>query len=74
MVIDTETGPPFVPQVGVKIWRIVKFIVKDWPTDEYGSFYSGDSYIILNTWKEMDEIKYDLHFWIGQISEANSES
>ena len=55
------------PKVGLKIWRIVKFIVTDWPEEDYSSFYSGDSYIILNTWLEQDEIKYDLHFWIGEL-------
>ena len=28
--------------------------VKDWPREEYGKFYNGDSYIILNTYKEAD--------------------
>ena len=53
------------PKEGLKVWRIVKFIVTDWPEEDYGNFFSGDSYIILNTWKEQDEFKYDLHFWIG---------
>ena len=35
-------------EVGLKIWRIVKFEVTEWPAEDYGSFYSGDSYIILN--------------------------
>jgi len=55
-------------EVGVKIWRIVKFKVTDWPEDQYGEFFNGDSYIILNTYKEEDEIKYDVHFWIGKYS------
>lgn len=57
-------------EVGVKIWRIVKFEVTDWEDDQYGEFYSGDSYIILNTYKdpEGDELKYDVHFWIGKHS------
>lgn len=37
-------------KVGLEIWRIVKFKVKRWPKEEKGSFYSGDSYIILNTY------------------------
>ena len=28
--------------------------VKDWPREEYGKFYNGDSYIILDTYKEAD--------------------
>ena len=57
-------------KVGVQIWRIVKFKVTTWPSNEYGSFYDGDSYIILNTFKEPDSeaLEYDLHFWIGKHS------
>lgn len=56
--------------VGLQIWRIVKFKVTNWPKEDYGKFYNGDSYIILNTYKEpeTDELKYDVHFWIGQFS------
>jgi len=41
-----------------------------WPLEEYGKFYNGDSYIILNTYKTppSDELLYDVHFWIGQYS------
>ena len=59
-----------------------------WPKEDYGKFYNGDSYILLNTYKEaggdvssnynikqlmlllffIQELKYDLHFWIGQYS------
>jgi len=55
-------------KVGIQIWRIEKFKVVAWPKDLYGSFYSGDSYIILNTYKEQgkDALKWDLHFWLGQ--------
>ncbi len=28
--------------------------VKSWPSDQYGQFYNGDSYIVLNTYKEKD--------------------
>lgn len=56
--------------VGVQIWRIVKFKVEHWDKEQYGEFYNGDSYIILNTYKEedSDELKYDVHFWIGKYS------
>lgn len=55
---------------GLEIWRIVKFKVEKWPKEDYGKFYNGDSYIILNTYKEpeTDELKYDVHFWIGKYS------
>jgi len=56
---------------GLKIWRIVKFEVTEWPKEDYGSFYTGDSYIILNTYKpdpNNEELAYDVHFWIGKSS------
>ncbi|XP_076468665.1 gelsolin-like protein 2 isoform X2 [Babylonia areolata] len=55
---------------GLKIWRIEQFEVKDWPEEDYGEFYNGDSYIILNTYKdeESEELYHDVHFWIGKNS------
>jgi len=58
-------------EVGLKIWRIVKFKVEAWPVEEYGEFFSGDSYIILNTYKpdpDNEELAYDVHFWVGKDS------
>ncbi|XP_030835131.1 gelsolin-like protein 2 [Strongylocentrotus purpuratus] len=57
-------------KTGVQIWRIVKFKVENWNKEEYGSFFEGDSYILLNTYQEKDseELNYDLHFWIGMHS------
>lgn len=57
-------------KLGVQVWRIVKFKVTHWDKDQYGEFYNGDSYIILNTYKEKDsdELLYDVHFWIGKHS------
>ncbi|XP_067683379.1 gelsolin-like protein 2 [Haliotis asinina] len=55
---------------GLKVWRIEQFEVKDWPEVDYGEFFNGDSYIILNTYKdeETEELKYGVHFWIGKNS------
>jgi len=57
-------------EVGIQIWRINKFQVEHWPKEDNGDFYSGDSYIILRTYKNPDEddLEYDLHFWIGKYS------
>lgn len=54
-------------ELGVSVWRIEKFKVKHWPKDRYGEFYSGDSYIVLNTYKERPDgpKKYNAHFWLG---------
>jgi len=52
---------------GILIWRIEKFHVKPVPENTYGSFFSGDSYIILYTFKEKgkDKLKWHIHFWLG---------
>lgn len=53
------------------IWRIEKFQVVPWPKENYGKFFSGDSYIVLRTYyKKPDDKKfsYDIHFWLGQDS------
>jgi len=57
-------------RVGLNIWRIVQFKVQTWPENEYGTFYSGDSYIVLHTYIKPgeDKLRYDLHFWIGKYS------
>jgi gelsolin len=53
--------------VGIQIWRIEKFKVVAIPKDGYGKFYSGDSYIVLHTYKnpESDKLLYNVHFWLG---------
>jgi len=72
-------------KVGLEIWRVENrrtaadtpdFGVKRWPKEDYGSFYSGDSYLVLNTYrpkdpltgKDMDKLAWDVHFWLGKES------
>jgi len=58
-------------EVGLEVWRINKFKVERVPKDEHGTFFSGDSYILLNTYIEEDnpdKLLYDVHFWIGKYS------
>jgi len=54
-------------KVGMQIWRIEKFKVVPWPVEQYGSFFDGDSYICLNTYKKQggDALLFDVHFWLG---------
>lgn len=35
-----------------------------------GMFYSGDSYIVLNTYKKKggDALQWDVHFWLGKYT------
>lgn len=35
------------------------------PKDEYGKFYTGDSYIVLHTKEVKNHFEYHIHFWIG---------
>lgn len=62
-------------KVGVQIWRVEKFEIKDWEKKAYGSFYNGDAYIVLDTYhplddkgKPTDKLAFDLHFWLGKFS------
>jgi len=52
---------------GTEIWRIEKFKVVAWPKEQYGSFYTGDAYIVLHTYKAegKDALRYNIHFWLG---------
>ncbi|PNX97298.1 villin-2-like protein, partial [Trifolium pratense] len=50
-----------------EIWRIENFQPVPLPKSEYGKFYMGDSYIILQTTQgKGGAYYYDLHFWIGK--------
>ncbi|KAG0703748.1 hypothetical protein DFH29DRAFT_415487 [Suillus ampliporus] len=61
-------------QPGFQIWRIEKFKIvdcSDWVAHakKYGTFYDGDSYIVLHTYKpdaKDPTLRYDLHFWLGE--------
>lgn len=47
-----------------------KFGINPWPEERYGEFYSGDSYIVLETTKDedSDKLHFDIYFWIGEHS------
>jgi len=53
---------------GLQIWRIEKFKVVAWPKDQYASFFSGDSYICLHTYKKEggNALLWDIFFWLGK--------
>lgn len=55
---------------GLMIWRIEKFCVVPWPKEEYGSFFSGDSYIVLHTYKKDGEeaLHWHAHMWVGTFT------
>ena len=41
-------------RVGIEIWYIDKDRVFSWPKMDYGTFFGGNTYIILNTYKSPD--------------------
>jgi gelsolin len=54
--------------VGVQVWRIEKFKVVAVAPADVGTFYSGDSYIVLHTYKAKppsEKLLYNVHFWLG---------
>jgi len=58
---------------GLEIWRIEDFKPVAYPKNEYGKFYSGDSYIVLNTKEKNNVLSWDIHFWLGsQTSQDES--
>ncbi|KAG4154758.1 hypothetical protein ERO13_D03G069500v2 [Gossypium hirsutum] len=52
---------------GTEIWRIENFQPVPLPKSDYGKFYLGDSYIVLQTTPSKGgSYLYDIHFWIGK--------
>ncbi|KAG4075921.1 hypothetical protein HA402_003747 [Bradysia odoriphaga] len=53
-------------QKGLEIWRIENFEPVPYPSKDFGKFYTGDSYIILNTKESKSRVlSWDVHFWLG---------
>ncbi|XP_006016947.1 gelsolin isoform X1 [Alligator sinensis] len=54
---------------GLQIWRVEKFDLVPVPKNLYGEFFTGDSYLALNTVRQRSgNLQYDLHFWLGDAS------
>jgi gelsolin len=58
---------------GIQIWRIEQFKIVPVPKATYGTFYSGDSYIVLHTYKPAGKgdkilLAWDVHFWLGKYT------
>lgn len=53
-------------KAGIEIWRVEDFKPVPYPKDQYGKFYTGDSYIILSTKQnKAGDKSWDIHFWLG---------
>lgn len=54
-------------RLGMEIWRIENFEPVPLPKSECGKFYSGDSYIVLQTSPgKGGAYLFDIHFWLGK--------
>ncbi|KYQ91647.1 severin [Tieghemostelium lacteum] len=57
---------------GLEIWRIENYKVVPWDKSQYGKFYDGDSYIILNTSDASP--KHAIYFWLGQLTSTDESA
>ncbi|XP_050081453.1 gelsolin isoform X1 [Anopheles maculipalpis] len=52
--------------VGLEVWRVENFQPVVIPKAEHGKFYTGDSYIVMNTKESKSGVlSWDVHFWLG---------
>jgi len=58
---------------GIEIWRVEKFKIVAWPQKYYGSFFSGDAYVLLHTTKKDGKLMYKIHFWLGEKSTQDEQ-
>lgn len=52
---------------GLQVWRVEKMKAVLLDPTEVGSFYSGDSYLVLDNRGDMGA---DIHMWIGEIVQS----
>lgn len=56
-------------EVGVTVWRVENFTIQPWPEEQYGQFFKGDSYIVLeSSGSDPSNLVHDVHIWIGSES------
>jgi len=55
-------------KTGIEVWRVNKFKLEEVTEKVIGSFYDGDSYIILHTIKTGNSFKWDIYFWLGKFT------
>jgi gelsolin len=53
------------------IWRIEKLKLKKWPKERYGTFYEGDSFLVLRIKSEDEK---NAHVWTGKESSKDEIS
>ncbi|KAM8933810.1 gelsolin isoform 2-T2 [Pelodytes ibericus] len=66
MVVDHPEFEKAGKAAGLQIWRVEKFDLVAVPKNMYGSFFTGDAYLVLNTIQlKSGNFQYDLHYWLG---------
>jgi len=59
---------------GVEIWRIENFEAVPIDKKDYGNFYAGDSYLVLETTKnKYGKLSRNLFFWLGSESSQDEK-
>ncbi|GBG74077.1 hypothetical protein CBR_g17788 [Chara braunii] len=54
-------------KAGLEVWRIENFKPAPLDKENYGKFYSGDSYIVLKTTEQKGgKLSFTIHFWLGK--------
>ncbi|KAH8871791.1 Severin [Schistosoma japonicum] len=56
------------------VWRVEKFKIRPVNENDYGHFFNGDSYIVLNVYRKNRGLGYDVHFWVGSKSTQDEYS
>ena len=48
----------------LKVWRVENFELKEVAAKDVGSFYSGDCYVLLYSYKDGTQKKYVIYYWL----------
>lgn len=70
-------GNEFMPDDGdgeVQVWRIENFFHRPLDKREYGTFYTGDSYVIQYKYLDHNVEKYIIYFWLGLKSSRDEQA
>ncbi|KAG2427027.1 hypothetical protein HYH02_014673 [Chlamydomonas schloesseri] len=68
----SSTASPFYGcgrEAGLKVWRVKDFNLVE--EKDAGSFFSGDCYLILDTFKTESGLRHHVHFWLGKDTTAD---
>jgi len=57
----------------LEIWRVEDFELAAWPKEQYGDFYSGDSFVMLYTYLVGDKEAFIIYFWQGLHSSQDEK-